>query len=108
MVNDSAKEIGILKAMGANSRIIGRIYTLQSMIVGLICAIPCTVLSIGLKILFSMPQMGESSISEVFTNISVYHIIAVTLISVVLFVFSSIPSLVRISKIVPKDVIYTN
>ena len=108
MVNDSAKEIGILKAMGANSRIIGRIYTLQSMIVGLICAILCTVLSIGLKMLFSLTKMGESSISEVFTNISVYHIIAVTLISIVLFVFSSIPSLVRISKIVPKDVIYTN
>ena len=54
---------------------------------------------------FRLPK-GKGT--EVFTNISVYHIIAVTLISIVLFVFSSIPSLVRISKIVPKDVIYTN
>ena len=107
MINDGRKGIGIIKAMGANSRIVCKIYALETVLVGILAAVTCTLLVLTLKVLVTCTALREYELGHLFLAVEPVHLLAVAIFSVVLFVISAYPSLRRINKIMPKDAIYT-
>lgn len=106
LIEERKKDIGVLKALGANSRIIRKVFITEGVIISLISSVLCLSLVMLLK-LFISEVTWFPQIIEIIHEIQPIHCLIVVLISAFVFISAMIPSFFRIRKIVPREAIYS-
>lgn len=97
---DATNDIGLLKAIGASNKDILKIYGFESIIIGGVCSVIAT----GLYPLtiYGFNVILEKGIINVMTSsltINVLHMLLISLFGIVLYFVSSLPSILKSSKV---------
>ena len=107
-VNHNKKDIGILRAMGAKTSDIFKIYYLESFIIGLFAYL-ISIVVVYVSTYFANNLISENLFSKVEPIIFNYNLIYILIIFVILITLVAfVVPLIKITKTKPIDIIYNN